>query len=117
MMVLSGLLLIAGFFVGGYPGIIIALIISLGLNFFTYWFSDKLALSMAGAHQVSQEQDPELHQIVEDQIRLARIPKPRVYVINNESPNAFATGRNPKNAAIAVTTGIRRLLTRQELGG
>ena len=116
MLVLSGLLLLAGALLAGITGIIVALGISLVLNIFTYWSSDKLALRMAGAHEVSAEQDRELHQIVDEQAYRAGIPKPRVYVINNDSPNAFATGRNPKNAAIAVTTGIRRLLDREELG-
>lgn len=117
MLALSGLLLLAGFLIGGILGIIIALVISLGLNFFTYWFSDKMALSMAHAHEVSPEEDPDLHSIVDEQVQAAGIPKPKVYVINNDSPNAFATGRNPRNATIAVTTGIRRLLNRDELGG
>ena len=116
MLVLSGVLLLAGFFIGGITGVIVALVISLGLNFFTYWSSDKLALRMAGAHEVSSEDDRELHQIVDDQAHKSSIPKPRVYVISNDSPNAFATGRNPKHAAIAITTGIRRLLNREELG-
>ena len=118
MTVMSGLLLVAGLFaIGGYTGIIVFLIIALVINFFTYWSSDKLALRMARAHEVSSADDRELHQIVEEQITQAGIPKPRVYVINNDSPNAFATGRNPKHAAIAVTTGIRRILNREELGG
>ena len=117
MLVMSGLLFLAGwFFVGGYTGIIIALVIALGLNFFTYWSSDKLALRMAHAHEVSAEDDRDLHQIVDEQAHQASIPKPRVYVIENDSPNAFATGRNPKHSAIAVTTGIKRLLNREELG-
>ena len=116
MMVMSGILLIAGFFLGGMTGVIIALVISLALNFFSYWSSDKLALKMAHAHEVSPEDDREIHLIVDEQAYKANIPKPRVYVIDNDSPNAFATGRNPKHAAIAVTTGIRRLLNREELG-
>ena len=115
MLVMSGLLLFAGSFFGT-TGIIIALVIALGVNFFAYWSSDKLALRMAHALEVSSEDDRELHQIVEEQADQASIPKPKVYVINSDSPNAFATGRNPKHAAIAVTTGIRRLLNREELG-
>ncbi len=118
MLVMSGLLLLAGALVAGNPitGIIIALPIALVINVFAYWSSDKLALRMGGAHEVSPEQDRELHQIVDEQADKGGIPKPRVYVINNDSPNAFATGRNAKHAAIAVTTGIRRLLNREELG-
>ena len=117
MILLTGLLLLVGVLLGGIQGIIIALIFSLSLNFATYWWSDKIALKMARAKQVSEGEDPELHQLVEEQARLARIPKPRVYVIQSDSPNAFATGRSPKHGAMAVTTGIRRLLTRDELGG
>ncbi len=118
MLALSAVLLLAGYFAfgGSIVGIIVFLFIALALNFFAYWKSDQLALRMAGAHQVSEHEDRELHAIVDDQVQKAGIPKPKVYVINNDSPNAFATGRNPKNATIAVTTGIRRLLNRDELG-
>ncbi len=118
MLALSAVLLLAGYFAfgGSIVGIIVFLFIALALNFCAYWKSDQLALRMAGAHQVSEHEDRELHAIVDDQVQKAGIPKPKVYVINNDSPNAFATGRNPKNATIAVTTGIRRLLNRDELG-
>ena len=118
MLVLSALLLMAGYFAfgGSIAGIIVFLVIALAVNFFAYWSSDKLALRMSGAHQVSEDEDRELHAIVDDQVQKAGIPKPKVYVINSDSPNAFATGRNPQNATIAVTTGIRRLLNREELG-
>lgn len=117
MLVMTGILLIAGMFWGGVTGIIVMLVIALVINFFSYWFSDKMALRMAHAHEVTPETDPDLHAIVDQQAYLANIPKPKVYVIESDSPNAFATGRNPKNAAIAVTTGIRRILTREELAG
>lgn len=118
LLVMSSLLLVAGYFLGGgdYRILIVFLVIALVLNFFTYWQSDKLALRMAHAREVGPEDDKDIHQIVDEQALRADIPKPRVYVIENDSPNAFATGRNPKNAAIAVTTGIRRLLNRDELG-
>jgi heat shock protein HtpX len=116
MLVLSGILLIAGFIIGGLPGIIVALIISLAMNFFAFWFSGSMALRMAHAREVTAEEDKELHRIVEEQVERARIPKPRVHVIDSDSPNAFATGRNPRHASIAVTTGIRKILNRQELG-
>ena len=116
MMVMSALLLVAGYAIGGPTGIIIALVISLGINVFSYWSSDKLALRMAGAHEVSPEQERELHRIVDEQAERAGIPKPRVYLIGSDSSNAFATGRSPKHAAIAVTTGIMGLLNREELG-
>jgi heat shock protein HtpX len=112
---LTGLLVGLGYVIGGPSTALIALIFAGVMNFVAYWFSDKLALSMAGAKEVTKEQEPHLHAMVEEVAELARIPKPRVYVIENESPNAFATGRNPQHAAVAVTTGIRRILTDREL--
>ena len=118
LLILSGLLMVAGYVImGGVIGIIIGLAIALPMNFFAYWSSDKMALRMAHAHEVTREQDAELFNIVEEQAIKAGLPMPRVYAIDNDSPNAFATGRNPKHAAVAVTTGIRRILNRQELGG
>ena len=81
MIVLSVLLVLAGYFMGGMSGMIFALIFSLGMNFFAYWYSDKLALRMTGAKEVSEEESPDLHFIVEEQARLSNLPKPRVYVI------------------------------------
>ena len=115
MIVLSVLLVLAGYFMGGTGGMILALIFSLGMNFFAYWYSDKLVLRMAGAKEVSQDESPDLHFIVEEQARLSNLPKPKVYLIENDSPNAFATGRNPRHAAVAATTGIMRILNRDEL--
>lgn len=117
LMVLTGLLLAIGGAVGGQTGIIIALVFALLLNFGAYWFSDKIALSMAHAKPVTAEDDPDLYQLVAEQARRANMPMPKVYEIDTDSPNAFATGRSPKNAAVAVTTGIRRILTREELAG
>ena len=117
LMVLTGLLLVAGYFLGGMTGIIIALVFSLVMNFGAYWFSDRIALRMTGAREVSEQEAPELHRTVEEQARLAGLPKPKVCLIDSDSPNAFATGRNPKHAAVAVTRGIIRTLNRQELGG
>jgi heat shock protein HtpX len=112
---LGGLLVGLGYLIGG-PGLaLIGLIFAGVMNFITYWFSDKLALAMAGAKEVSPQEDPHLHALVEEVAMLAGIPKPRVYVVHNETPNAFATGRNPNHAAVAVTTGIRRILTDREL--
>lgn len=95
----------------------IAFLLALGLNFFSYWYSDKIALSMAGAREVSEAQEPQLHMLVGRVAQLAGLPKPRVYIVNNPSPNAFATGRNPSHAAVAVTTGILGLLDTDELEG
>lgn len=116
MMMLSGLLLVIGYAIGGVPVLIVFLIIALVMNFFAYWFSDRMALKMARAHPVSEQEDPELYRIVSEQAGLAGLPMPKVYEIESDSPNAFATGRNPAHATVAVTTGIRRILDRHELG-
>jgi heat shock protein HtpX len=100
---------------GGLNGLIFFLILAGVMNFIAYWFSDKLALRMAGAREVSPQEEPNLHAMVAEVAELAGIPKPKVFVVNNESPNAFATGRNPEHAVVAVTTGIRRILTDREL--
>jgi heat shock protein HtpX len=115
LLILTGLLLVMGWAFGGTAGIIIAFGISLAMNAGSYWFSDRLALAMAGAHQVAENDEPDLHRIVQEVADMARLPKPKVYVVQNDSPNAFATGRNPNHAAVAVTTGIRRILDREEL--
>ncbi len=117
LMVLTGLLLLIGAAVGGQAGLIIALVFALAMNFGAYWFSDKIALSMAHARPVTADEDPQLYQLVAEQARLANMPMPKVYEIDDPSPNAFATGRNPQNATVAVTTGIRQILTREELAG
>ena len=117
LMVLTGLLLLIGAAVGGQIGLIIALVFALAMNFGAYWFSDKIALSMAHARPITADEDPQLYQLVAEQARLANMPMPKVYEIDDPSPNAFATGRNPQNATVAVTTGIRHILTREELAG
>jgi len=117
MIGLTLLLLLVGEVLGGAQGMTIAFLLALGLNFFSYWYSDKIALSMAGAREVSEAQEPQLHMLVGRVAQLAGLPKPRVYIVNNPSPNAFATGRNPSHAAVAVTTGILRLLDTDELEG
>ncbi len=114
---LTSLFLGIGFLLGGLTGIIIAFVIAMAMNFFAYWSSDKLALRMAGAHEVSMQEQPRLHSMIEEVAAQAGLPKPRVYVIQNDTPNAFATGRNPEHAAVAVTTGIMRLLDERELRG
>ena len=117
LMVLTGLLLLIGGAMGGQAGLIIALVFALAMNFGAYWFSDKIALSMAHARPITADDDPQLYQLVAEQARLANMPMPKVYEIDDPSPNAFATGRNPQNATVAVTTGIRHILTREELAG
>ena len=114
---LTALLMVAGQALGGQGGMMIALVMALGMNFFSYWFSDKLALSMGGAREVSPQEAPELHQMVGGLAVRAGLPKPRVYIMDQETPNAFATGRNPEHAAVAVTTGLMRILNRDELAG
>ena len=117
MMVLTSLLLLVGAALGGLEGIFIAFIFAIILNFGAYWFSDRIALGMAHAHPVTEQEDPELYRIVSEQAQAAGLPMPKVYEIGSDSPNAFATGRSPNKATVAVTTGIRRLLNREELGG
>ena len=117
LIILTVLVVIAGFLAGGIIGLIIAGIFAFFMNFFAFWFSDKMALRMAGAKEVSEAEDPRLHFNVAEVARLANLPKPRVFLINNDSPNAFATGRNAKKAVVAVTTGLRRILSEQELRG
>ncbi|MBI3744382.1 MAG: zinc metalloprotease HtpX [Chloroflexi bacterium] len=117
MAALSGLVLFVGYILGGTSVLIFAGIIVGLMNFVMYWFSGSLALAMAGAKQVSEKDEPRLHAIVAEVARRANLPKPKVYIVNNDSPNAFATGRDPKHAVVAVTTGIRRILTDQELEG
>ena len=110
------LLLMVGGIMGGEAGIVIALFFAIAMNFGAYWFSDRIALGMTKAHPVSEEDDADLYRLVAEQAFLAGLPMPKVYEIESNSPNAFATGRNPKNATVAVTTGIRQLLSRDELG-
>jgi heat shock protein HtpX len=104
-----------GYAIGGPGSAVIFLIFAGLMNFFAYWFSDRLALRMAGARQVSEAEEPHLHAMIREVANLANMPMPKVYVVDNPSPNAFATGRNPKNAVVAVTTGIRQILTDREL--
>ncbi len=117
MTALTVLFVLVGKALGGTQGMVWAFIFALGMNFFSYWFSDKIALTMSGAHEVSPEQAPQLYRIVDEVARMAGVPRPRVYVIETDSPNAFATGRDPEHAAVAVTTGIMRLLSERELVG
>ena len=114
---LTFLLLLTGFLIGGVEGVLLFLVLSLAMNFFGFWYSDKLVLKMSKAKQVAPEEAPELHGIVDEQVYLAGIPKPKVFIMDSDSPNAFATGRSKKHASIAVTRGIMRTLDRDELGG
>lgn len=118
LLVLLTLILIwAGAAFGGKQGMTIALIFALGMNFFAYWFSDKIVLRMYGAREVTETEAPGLYSIVRRLTQKAGMPMPRVYIIEEDQPNAFATGRNPNHAAVAVTTGIMRILSQEELTG
>ncbi|MSQ25020.1 MAG: protease HtpX [Dehalococcoidia bacterium] len=117
MILLSVLVVLAGGLVGGMGGLITALIFAGVMNFVAYWFSDKMALAMSGAKPVSEKEEPRLHRMVADVVQRAELPMPRVYLIKNDSPNAFATGRNPKHSVVAVTTGLQSILSEDELRG
>jgi heat shock protein HtpX len=115
--VLTALLVWIGDMLGGRQGAVIALVIAGGMNFFSYWFSDKIVLKMYRGQEVTANDEPELYGLVSDLATRAGLPMPKVYVIPEETPNAFATGRNPQHAAVAVTHGIRRILNKRELAG
>jgi len=115
--VLTALLVWIGDMLGGRQGAVIALVIAGGMNFFSYWFSDKIVLKMYRGQEITANDDPELYGLVTDLATRAGLPMPKVYIIPEETPNAFATGRNPQHAAVAVTQGIRRILNKRELAG
>ena len=117
LLALTVVLLMVGQLLGGYQGLTIAFIFVLVMNVGSYFFSHKLVLMMYHAKEAKESEYPELHAMVREVAHLAKIPKPKVYIIPTESPNAFATGRNPKNAVVACTHGIMRLLHKDELKG
>lgn len=106
-----------GFLIGGSTGMLVAFLVSVGMNAYAYWNSDKAVLRMYGAHEVGERDDPELYGLVRELARRAQIPMPKLYIMDNDQPNAFATGRDPAHGAVAVTTGIMRRLSREELAG
>lgn len=112
---LTGLLVVMGGLLGGSYGMVLGFVLALAMNFGSYWFSDRIAMKMAGAREVSHQEAPELHDMVARLAQASGLPKPRVAVVESDAPNAFATGRNPNNGLVAVTTGILRLLDRREL--
>jgi heat shock protein HtpX len=114
---LTGLLLWVGQYLGGSQGLVIALVFAGVMNLGSYWFSDRIVLAMYGARPLSDENAPDLFRIVRELAAAAQMPMPRVYMIPSDSPNAFATGRSPEHAAVAVTEGILRLLSADELRG
>ena len=115
--VITALFLGVGFLLGGEQGMVIALLFALGTNLFAYWNSDKVVLSMYGAKQVDKASAPHLYGTVEQLAYRAGLPMPKVYIIDNPQPNAFATGRNPENAAVAATTGLLHNMTHEEVAG
>src|ERR1700710_2992752 len=117
MAAITALFVVIGGVIGGAKGMTNALVIALGMNFFSYWFSDKLVLRMYNAQEVDESSAPQFYRMVRDLSPRAQVPMPRVYLINEDAPNAFATGRNPEHAAVAATTGILRVLSERELRG
>jgi heat shock protein HtpX len=114
---LTALFMAIGYVIGGGSGALIALLVAAGINLASYWNADKLVLAMHDAHAVDETTAPDLVQLVQDLARRAGLPMPRVYVMDNPQPNAFATGRNPEHAAVAVTTGLLQMLSREEVAG
>jgi heat shock protein HtpX len=115
--VLTALLVVIGGAIGGQQGMVIAFFIALAMNFFSYWFSDKMVLAMYGAQPISEADAPQIYRIVRTLTTRANMPMPRIYLLPSDTPNAFATGRNPQHAAVAVTEGILRILNEEELEG
>ncbi|AXK79262.1 zinc metalloprotease HtpX [Pseudolabrys taiwanensis] len=114
---LTALFMGVGFLIGGQSGMLFALLMAGGMNLFAYWNADKMVLSMHGAQEVDARAAPDLYAMVAELARRANLPMPRVYIMDNPQPNAFATGRNPENSAVAVTTGLLRSLNRDEIAG
>ena len=117
MAAMTALFLVVGALLGGQTGMLLALAFAAATNLFAYWNSDKLALAANGAQEIQRADAPDLYDMVAELAGRAQLPMPRVYVIHEDQPNAFATGRNPENAAVAVNTGLMAMLTRQELAG
>jgi len=117
MAAITALFMLLGQMIGGQSGMMLALVVALGLNFFSYWFSDKIVLRMVNAREVDEQSAPHFVRMVRELADRAQLPMPRVYLIDEQAPNAFATGRNPEHAAVAATTGIVQLLSERELRG
>ena len=117
MAAITALFMAIGSLIGGQSGMMIALLVAVGMNFFSYWFSDKMVLKMYNAQEVDETSAPQFYNMVRELAQRAELPMPRVYLINEDAPNAFATGRNPDHAAVAATTGILRVLSDRELRG
>ena len=117
MAAITALFMLIGRWMGGQAGMMLALVVALGMNFFSYWFSDKIVLKMYKAREVDDSTAPQFVGMVRELAQKAGIPMPKVYLIDEDAPNAFATGRNPEHAAVAATTGIIRVLSARELRG
>jgi heat shock protein HtpX len=117
MAAITALFMAIGSLIGGQQGMVLALLLALGMNFFSYWFSDQLVLRMYRAREVDESSAPQFHRMVRELAGRAGLPMPRLYLIDEDAPNAFATGRDPRHAALAATTGILRLLSERELRG
>ena len=117
MAAITALFMAIGSLLGGQQGMMLALVVALGMNFFSYWFSDKLVLKMYNAQEVDESSAPQFYRMVRELAQRAQLPMPKVYLIEEDAPNAFATGRNPEHAAVAATTGILRMLSERELRG
>lgn len=117
MAAITALFMAIGALLGGRSGMMLALAVAVAMNFFSYWFSDKLVLRMYNAQEVDESSAPQFYGMVRELAQRAQLPMPRVYLIQEDAPNAFATGRNPQNAAVAATTGILRVLSERELRG
>jgi heat shock protein HtpX len=117
MAAITALFVVIGGMIGGSKGMMLALLVALAMNFFSYWFSDKLVLKMYNAQEVDEASAPQFYRMVRELATRAQLPMPKVYLIEENAPNAFATGRNPEHAAVAATTGILRVLSERELRG
>jgi heat shock protein HtpX len=117
MAAITALFIVVGGMLGGEQGMLMALLMAVGMNFFSYWFSDTMVLKMTNAQQVDERSAPQFYGLVKELADKAGLPMPKVFLINEDAPNAFATGRNPENASVAATTGILKILSNRELRG
>ena len=117
MAAITGLFIVVGGMIGGEQGMLMALLLAFGMNFFSYWFSDTMVLKMMNAREVDETPAPHFYRMIAELTQKANLPMPRVYLIDEAAPNAFATGRNPENAAVAATTGILQILSEREIKG
>ena len=117
MAAITALFIVVGGMLGGEQGMLMALLVAIGMNFFSYWFSDTMVLKMTNAQQVDERSAPQFYALVKELADKADLPMPKVFLIDEDAPNAFATGRNPENASVAATTGILKILSNRELRG